>query len=191
MVGFSYMGVESIAVTLPEARDVKFVMKAQPFHWVTLALYVLVSLGVTLVVSWTYPGLLSIYDQPIITRDVGNITLLTRSVPASISAAVLGISGLNTDLAGFVNGGIIFSAIGAASTNLYIASRTLHGLANSLHGNDSFSRPFRKFIGRVQPGTSVPLRAVIVSAIAFCWLPFFDFGSETSTSNRVSYLDPK
>ncbi|KND92785.1 Arginine permease [Tolypocladium ophioglossoides CBS 100239] len=67
----------------------------------------------------------------------------------------------------------VFTALTRASTNLYVASRALFGLTTRLDG--SSGQPlylrFLAWFGKTN-SSKVPMRAMIVSAMAFCWVPF-------------------
>lgn len=92
----------------------------------------------------------------------------TKSVFVSIAIQ----SGI-PHLAHAFNAFIIFTAVTCANTNLYVASRAFFGLTTRLDGGPGqlwFLRILAWF-GRTNR-FKVPLRAMILSALAFCWVPF-------------------
>jgi amino acid transporter len=77
------------------------------------------------------------------------------------------------ELAGFLNGALIFSVLSASNTSLYVASRTLYGLALDVPTTSRAGKILHSF-SVVVPQTGVPARALIFSALAFIWLPFIN-----------------
>lgn len=75
--------------------------------------------------------------------------------------------------AGVFNACLIFSVLSAANTSLYVASRTLYGMARHIPDgpHDHVGRKFA-WLSRIEPRTRVPLWALVVSALSFIWLPF-------------------
>ncbi len=74
----------------------------------------------------------------------------------------------------FFNACIIYFCLSAANTALYVASRTLFGLTrgiNRLTRPPWYLKPLR-YLGLTTPNVRVPHFALILSAIAFFWLPF-------------------
>jgi amino acid transporter len=74
------------------------------------------------------------------------------------------------------NGIIVFAALTCANTNLYVASRSLFGLTARLEGGSHqplYLRILAQF-GKTNKNR-VPIRAVIASALAFCWVPFIQY----------------
>lgn len=71
------------------------------------------------------------------------------------------------------NGIIVFTALTCANTNLYVASRCLFGLTTRLEGGGRQPPHIRilAVFGKTNK-RGVPVNAVIVSALAFCWVPF-------------------
>ncbi|XWW93005.1 hypothetical protein V2A60_000933 [Cordyceps javanica] len=68
---------------------------------------------------------------------------------------------------------LVFTALTCAGTNLYVASRALFGLTARL--DDSPGQPlllrFLAWFGKTNRHR-VPMRAMIFSALSFCWVPF-------------------
>jgi amino acid transporter len=88
---------------------------------------------------------------------------------------------------------LVFTALTCANTNLYVASRSLFGLTSRLDGGGRGSGGSRlthalmdalAWLGRTN-SHRVPLRAMIVSAFAFIWVPFLQLkhgGSNETTT---------
>lgn len=83
------------------------------------------------------------------------------------------------DLAGFVNGCLLYSVLSAGNTALYVASRTLYGLASSprLRARGYFGMLIRS-LGTTNPRTGVPVYAVVFSWLILCWVPLLAFHDE-------------
>ena len=71
------------------------------------------------------------------------------------------------NIAGFFVGALLYSALGAANTNLYISSRTLYGMTR----RPGSRFPWLKGLGSVWHRNGVPMVALFVSAVCFMWLP--------------------
>ena len=75
------------------------------------------------------------------------------------------------DLAGFLNGCIIFSVLSASNTSLYVSSRTLYGMVREMPNSNWLYNKIR-WMAKVPKRTGVPAVAILVSAVSFYWLPF-------------------
>lgn len=93
------------------------------------------------------------------------------------------ISGLDDAFNSF----LLYTALTTAMTNLYVASRTLFGLTSRL--DDGPGQPWHlrilAWFGKTNK-RRVPVRAMIVSALAFSWVPFLKLGGEEVNSNIES-----
>ncbi|KAJ5899208.1 proline-specific permease [Penicillium taxi] len=87
---------------------------------------------------------------------------------------------------------LIFTCLTCASTNLFVASRTLFGLTTRLDGSRDQPRYMRFFawFGKTDR-RQVPLRAVIGSAIFLSWVPFLQLigGGENTYSPINTFID--
>ncbi|KAK7908212.1 hypothetical protein PG985_015515 [Apiospora marii] len=96
------------------------------------------------------------------------------------SAFVAIAKGINTPLANCINAFLIFTALTCASTNLYVASRSLFALTSRL--DDGPGQPWHlrvfAYFGKTNK-RKVPMRAMVVSALAFCWIPFLHLVDST------------
>ncbi|CEJ81248.1 Putative Pc22g16190 protein [[Torrubiella] hemipterigena] len=79
-----------------------------------------------------------------------------------------------------INVFLVFTVMSCASTNLYVASRTLFGLTARLDEatNQSLMFRFLAWFGKTNR-FRVPMRAVIFSAVSFCWVPFLQLDGES------------
>jgi yeast amino acid transporter len=174
MVAFGFLGIESVAVTAFEARSSRSLrLPSQTMAYVTLGLYFLCLLGQCLNVSWKSDHL------PLIYGGIGNSNKDTKDLlhPSSSSLTIIALWDWGKKpLAGFINGAMIFSVLSASNTSLYVASRTLYGLALGIPQTSIIGKFLRSF-SVVVPQTGVPARALIFSALAFIWLPFINLRS--------------
>ncbi|KAF4948198.1 hypothetical protein FGADI_9826 [Fusarium gaditjirri] len=69
-----------------------------------------------------------------------------------------------------LNAFILFTALTCANTNLYVASRTLFGITRNIRSADSMPAALAWF--GVTDRDRVPLRAMVITALAFSWVPF-------------------
>lgn len=178
MIAFSFLGIESVAVTAFEARSSKSLrLPSQSIAYVALVLYFLCLLGQLLNVSWDNDHLPQIYG------GIGNDTQereqpLPEPGSSSLTIIALWAWGANGHkaLAGFLNAAMIFAVMSAGNTSLYIASRTLYGLARDVPRTTRLGKMANNF-SHVVPSTGVPARALLLSAFAFIWLPFVSLKS--------------
>lgn len=157
---YSYLGVEVVAITAFEARDLPSLRA--PSKWiayVVFVLYLLVTIGELLNVSWSNPDLPPVY---------GGISMHKSPEPRTRTIIVLtALQARYPNIAGFLVGALLYSAVSAANTNLYISSRTLYGMTR---------RPgphlrWLGVLGSVWHKNGVPMVALFISAICFMWLP--------------------
>ncbi|KAI5368459.1 hypothetical protein J4E82_010754 [Alternaria postmessia] len=169
MIAFGFLGIETVAVTAFEAHTSRSLrLPSQSIAYVVLLLYFLCLLGQCLNVSWQDEHL------PLIYGGIGNSTTDTNELknPTSSNLTIIALWAQGQKgLAGFLNGAMIFSVISAANTSLYVASRTLYGIARDVPTTNRLGKFLHSF-SVVVPKTGVPARALIFSAGAFLWLPF-------------------
>lgn len=88
---------------------------------------------------------------------------------------------------------LFLTALTCANTNLYVASRTLFALTSRLDvtADESWHLRALAWFGKTNH-RKVPLRAMVASALAFCWVPFIQLaknGTEScSTGGMVSCM---
>lgn len=94
-------------------------------------------------------------------------TTSSKASPFVVAISVAGISGLP----GFLNACILFFVFSAANSDLYIGSRTLHGLAIKGHAPKIFAKTDRR---------GVPIYALAFCSV-FCGIAFLNVKSSAST----------
>jgi amino acid transporter len=169
IIAYGSLGMETLTVTAYEARDLRSIRKStQVIAYVVLILYLFCAIGEYLNVEWTDPGLPSKYmHRKTSSDDVGKHT---TKVGAGAIIVVAAYNAGQKKIAGLLNGCIIFSALSAANSSLYIASRVLYGMTRDIRPRSRFAI-FRS-LGSVWNPTGVPVRALAVSFLSFVWLPF-------------------
>lgn len=161
-------------MTAFEAKDLPSLRRpSQCIAYFVLAIYLFCVIGEYLNVNWTDKSLPPRYvnQKPPVERrqssDLSDIEIKLKSQAVIVIAA---LRAGHTKMAGLLNGCMIFSALSAANTSLYVASRVLYGMTEKI---DRFSKiGFLQGLGSVWNRTGVPVRALCVSFIAFVWLPF-------------------
>ena len=88
-------------------------------------------------------------------------------------------------LAGFITVGLVISALTAANTTLYVASRTLFGLTRRVKaGPDSpWIQKFFASLGKTNH-RKVPMRAILASC-CFCWVPFLYLSDSDESGTNI------
>ena len=166
IIAYGFLGVEMISVTAYEARDLRSLRwPSRTIAYFVLFLYFLCALGEVLNVDWQNSALPEIYG--------GVNEASAMAVTASPSRAIVVIAALQSGyrrIPGFLNGCMIFSAVSAANTALYTASRTLYGMTRTINPYQWFR--MLKQLGTVSRRSGVPMWALFASWLAFLWLPF-------------------
>ena len=151
-----------IAITAFEARDLRSLrIPSQLIAYFVVAIYFLLAIGEFLNVKWVDTPLPEIYG------------INGTSVETSRSHAVFVIAAVAAGYKrwpGLLNGFMIFSALSASNSSLYVASRALYGMTRTISPWGWAS--FLKNLGDVWHRTGVPMVALFVSFLAFLWLPF-------------------
>lgn len=169
IIAYGFLGVESVTVIAYEARDLKSIrLSSQYIAYVCLALYLFCAIGEFINVEWTNTLLPLKYVNPNMKEAARHEhdTDINSSAIIVIAAFEAG----QKKIAGVLNGCIMFSALSAANSSLYVASRVLYGMTRDMNPRSPLA-PL-KGLGRVWNKTGVPVRALWVSFGAFVWLPF-------------------
>ena len=110
---------------------------------------------------------------------------MAPAAPAAFVAIAEDVAQL-PGLADAFNFFLVFTALTCAMTNVYVTSRSLFGLTSRL--DDGPGQPWLlralAWLGRTNKHR-VPLRSVIVSALAFAWVPFLKLDGNAA-SNDIS-----
>lgn len=177
-VSYSYIGIESSVVAAFETANAQAAARPSQFvHWFIFVLYFLCSLGIALTVRW---------DDAHLTQPLADL-----SHPRSNSPTIIAIAKdprlSDTPIPTIANGCLIMSTVSAAAVSLYLAGRTLYGLAFgvSLRESNWASQAF-KGLSAVWRRTGVPAKALLFSMLAFFWLPWL---SEAPQGKGVAVQD--
>lgn len=166
-----------ISMAAFEARDLRSLrMPSQTIAYFVVGIYFLLAIGEFLNVKWVGTPLPEIYG------------INSTSVETSRSNAVFVLAATAAGykhMPGFMNGLMIFSALSASNSALYVASRALYGMTRTITPWGWLSG--LKELGTVWHKTGVPMWAVFVSFLAFLWLPFLQLQRGYAISD-VSYL---
>lgn len=169
IIAYGFLGLETMTVTAYEARDLRSLRRpSQYIAYFILALYLFCAIGEFLNVEWTNKALPSKYVNAITngTETQGSSTQIGSGAIIVVAAFEAG----HKKIAGLLNGCLIFSALSAANSALYVASRVLYGMTRSIGPRSRFA--IFRGLGNVWNRTGVPVRALWVSFVAFVWLPF-------------------
>ncbi|KAF2867409.1 histidine permease [Massariosphaeria phaeospora] len=158
---FAYLGTELIGVTVGEAQNPR---KTIP-RAIKLTFYRILFFYV---LSVFFLGMLVPYNSP----ELGFAASKKAGTKASASPFVVAIklAGIK-HLPGIINGAILLFTFSAANSDLYIASRTLYGLANQGHAPRFFAWTDKR---------GVPVPALGFSAM-FCMLAFMNVSDDAKT----------
>lgn len=158
---FAYLGTELVGVTVGEAENPrKTIPRAIKLTFYRiLVFYVLSVFLLGMIVPYNSEELIFASKQ-------------SNSAAASPFVVAIQLAGI-ANLPGFLNACILIFVFSASNSDLYIASRTLHGLALKGHAPEFFSRTDRR---------GVPYVALFSSAL-FCCLAFMN----VSASSKVVF----
>lgn len=171
IVAFSWTGVEIVAVTAFEAKDLLSLrLPSQRIPYVVFLVYFVCAIGSGMAVEHDNPALAQIYRGQDTKASNSPLSPVEGGSPVGTSSSLIVIAANQVGkykMAQAFNGILIFSALSAGNTSLYVASRTLFGLVTN-HRNPN--KIFQFFAEVDDKGA--PWRAVAASAIMFFWLPF-------------------
>ncbi|KAK2599542.1 hypothetical protein N8I77_011290 [Diaporthe amygdali] len=197
LVAWKFGGIESTTMAAFEAKTVgDIALASRSIHWILIVLYFFYTLGVMFTVPWDASDLTSFHPWVNITKaanDSNSRLFGTFDRLDSCNKSTIGVvkgvcnihrpqdGGPNPDVSGlanFVNAVLLYSVISCGNAALYMASRTLYGLASSERvRRKGISNPVIRYLGSTRPGTGVPFYAVVFSWLIFCWAPFLGFAS--------------
>ena len=182
MATFAYIGVELLTTTAFEARDPsEMKLPARNIGWFSTILYIVATGTFVANTSWQDQNLPQLFQQALVTitkpppPDLAVFALPQDPQTHAAPLIALVRSGFGSKfLPGFLNGCFIYSALSCANTALFVASRQLYGLTQSisLEPNSPILVRLIAYPGGVEPRTQSPWRAVAVSAFLLYWLPF-------------------
>lgn len=156
---FAYLGTELVGVTVGEAQNPrKTIPRAIRLTFYRILIFYVLSVFLL--------GMIIPYNSP----ELKAANKSSTSSSASPFVAAIKVSGIKA-LPGILNGCILLFVFSAANSDLYIASRTIYGLA--VEGNAP--RIFRKTDRR-----GVPIFALVISA-CFALLAFMNVSDDSTT----------
>ncbi|GKZ19837.1 hypothetical protein AbraIFM66951_007789 [Aspergillus brasiliensis] len=186
LTAYAFQGIEVYTMTAFEARDAHALR--WPSRWtayVAVAVYIMCTLGEVINVKWYDSSLPQLHD------GVANSTFSATSKPGSSSSMII-IAALNTgnrSMAGFLNGCLFFSVLSAANTSLYVASRTLWGMAKHIPGVHQHKEVWiKRKLAILSERTKVPVVSLLVSLLAFCWVPFLQLANSSTVQQVIQVI---
>lgn len=167
-------------------------LASRSIHWILIVMYFFYILGMMFTVPWDVSDLASFHPWVDMTNSDSQLsnTFNTADVCNKTTTAVVkaicninrtgsGLGHPMTDVSGlanFVNAVLLYSVVSCGNAALYMASRTLYGLASSERvKRKGITNPVIRYLGSTRPGTGVPFYAVVFSWLIFCWVPFLGF----------------
>lgn len=154
---FAYLGTELVGVTVGEAENPrKTIPKAIKLTFYRILVFYILSIFLL--------GMIVPYNSP----ELIFASKKSNSASASPFVVAISLAGIK-GLPGFLNACILIFVFSASNSDLYIASRTLHGLALKGHAPAFLSRTDSR---------GVPFYALGLSA-CFCGLAFMNVSSSS------------
>lgn len=192
---FAYAGVEIIAASALEARwsrsqrrlengrEIFFIGKTIKFTSIYFSFLA--------AVAYTLSGLFTSFDISRRDCNLPHLSWIERPwdcdgndfIRSSSALVIVAVKSRINNLGHMFNAFLVFTAVTCANTNLFVASRTLFGLTARLDGGSGQPWYVRclAYFGKTD-SRKVPMRAVIFSALAFCWVPPLELiGKEKGT----------
>ncbi len=119
---------------------------------------------------------------------LGNVVANPGLILAGTSDSAFIIAAKESHLRGlsdFTTVGLVISAITAANTTLYVASRTLFSLTRGIDAtaNSPLIHQFFAFLGKTNR-RQVPMRAIVASC-CFCWIPFLYLSKSNGSGTTI------
>lgn len=195
LVAWSFGGIESTTMAAFEAKTIgDIALASRSIHWILIVLYFFYILGTMFTVPWDASDITSFHpwvNITIATIDPNSRLFHTFNTADECNKTTIAVvkaicnirrpdSGPpNADVSGlanFVNVVLLYSVLSCGNAALYMASRTLYGLASSERvKRKGITNPVIRYLGSTRPGTGVPFYAVVFSWLIFCWVPFMGF----------------
>ena len=197
LVAWSFGGIESTTMAAFEAKTIgDIALASRSIHWILIVLHFFYILGMMFTVPWDVTDLASFHPWVSITnatKDSNSLLFNTFNTTDECNKSTIGVVKAicnihrphdgppNADVSGlanFVNVVLLYSVLSCGNAALYIASRTLYGLASSERvKRKGITNPVIRYLGSTRPGTGVPFYAVVFSWLIFCWAPFLGFAN--------------
>ncbi|KAL1654225.1 hypothetical protein SLS61_003230 [Didymella pomorum] len=184
IMAFGFIGIETVAVTAFEAAPNHLRRPSKYITYFTAILYLLCMLSQCLNVEWTNDHLPMVYGGVEAVKSAAKRAADDPDNPFSRVLAVIAMFNWNQKIfAGVLNGAIIFSVLSASNTTLYLASRTLYGMALRVKDPTILGKLVHA-LSTVDSKTGVPLSALLLSWAMFFWIPFMSLKNDY----RVQYV---
>jgi amino acid transporter len=188
-LSYGFLGVEIVSVTAFEAKSPRTALRSPSkfIAYIIVALFFLCGIGEALNLPWNAAGLTELSDAKMKKRADSTIDN-TAGLKHTSSALVLAAERAgDLGLAGFFNACLIYSCLSAANTALYVSSRTLYGLCREVDPDDTriIYRLAAK-LGELDPRTRVPIWSIVLSVLAFFWVPFLHVWNRNSVGDVSS-----
>lgn len=154
---FAYLGTELVGVTVGEAQNPrKTVPRAIKLTFYRILFFYVLSVLLL--------GMIVPYDS----RELAFATKASSSAAASPFVVAIQLAGIDV-LPGFLNGCILLFVFSAANSDLYIASRTIYGLASQGKAPRILARTDKR---------GVPVYSLGLSTL-FCLLAFMNVADDS------------
>jgi len=164
-------------MTAFEARDPpELRFTAKNIALLMTVIYLLTTLVFVFNVSWTDQALPNFYSQELVSIPASERSGTLRSNALPLIALLRAKFDF---LPSFLNGCFIYSALSAANTGLYVASRALFGLTRTITVDASSGKLRRglKRLSAIESRTKSPWPALAGSVVILFWLPFVHLNS--------------
>ncbi len=190
---FAFVGIEIPAATALEARvQTPSIRGAGPVDrtvrfaaaWVSIiagCIYILGALLVSFDLNWDDVNLPRVSWLVFVSSNPGLLLAGTSNSAFIIAGKEAKLPGL----ADFITVGLVISALTAANTTLYVASRTLFGLTRGVDAGPQspWIQRFLSFLGKTNQ-RKVPMRAIVASC-CFCWIPFLYLSKSNGSGTNI------
>ena len=189
---FAFVGIEIPAATALEARVQTPSIRGGPVDrtvrfaaaWVSIiagCIYILGALLVSIDLNWDDVNLPRVSWLVFVSSNPGLLLAGTSNSAFIIAGKEAKLPGL----ADFITVGLVISALTAANTTLYVASRTLFGLTRGVDTNSQspWIKRFLSFLGKTNH-RKVPMRAIVASC-CFCWIPFLYLSKSDGSGTNI------
>lgn len=182
LVAYSWIGLEIVAVTAYEAKDYTDLRApSQVLPYFVFVIYFIAAVGESLATPWSSPLL----PSPTKREDYA-VGAASPSAFSSTAVVIVAATQANQMIIAEVfNGVLIFSAISAGNTCLYVASRTLYGFALNDRRRNSWGLQKLSKVNKY----GVPKYAVLTTVLVFGWLPFLSLAPGQSNIEVIQVLN--
>ncbi|KAI0114530.1 amino acid permease/ SLC12A domain-containing protein [Nemania sp. FL0031] len=187
---FAFVGVEIVAACALEAKppvaNATPSKKVDPRTKMSLKTrFSIIYFSLIIGAVYTVSGLMATLNVRHDACDLPRLSWLNQRERCGTSSSVFVLAAEYHNkkaLASTFNLFLVFTALTCAQTNLYVASRALYGLATQLRRSEPKFLNIVSFFGETN-GQGVPVRAVVLSSLAFIWTPFLQLQDYQGSQN--------